>query len=324
MLNPLFFTVCSLAEYPSALALGHSLQRQVPGAAFRIGLADRPERLPAEALRPFPVVGVEEIDLPDLTALSERYTWLEFLHLTRPFFARFFLETDPTVEGLFFLGPNCSVLAPPTAALTAFSTGSIGLIPQRLTPPADPTRLPAERQVLNEGVYHGAAWALRRGREADRFLAWWSARLQSTGFLNLCEGYGLDQLWLNLVPVFFENVVCLRDPGYGLGVVNADERRPARGLSGWEVLGVPLVLVNWAGFDFGRGRWASYLTNRRTDSGWVELAGDYWREHPSYLNLSGLNPAFGRAYRPRRTPLGRYRFTRPLRRLVEWIDRVQP
>ncbi len=322
MFNPLFFTVCSLAEYPSALALGRSLQRQLPGAAFWIGLADRPERLPAHAPRPFPVVGVDEIGLPDLPTLACRYTWLEFLHLSRPFFAHYFLAIEPTVDGLFFLGPECSVLAPPTAALTAFSSASIGLIPQRLHPPTDPTRLPAERQVLNEGVYQGAAWALRRGPEADRFLAWWSARLHKKGFLNRCEGYGLDQLWLNLVPAFFEEVVCLRDPGYGAGVVNADERQPTPISSGWEVTGVPLVLVNWAGFDFCQGRWGRHLTNRPTETGWAELAKKYALDRSSDLILSHLSPMYGRAHRLRRTPLERYRFTRPLRSLVAWIDRV--
>ncbi|MBC7892441.1 MAG: hypothetical protein H7Y12_09525 [Sphingobacteriaceae bacterium] len=324
MLNPLFFTVCSLAEYPSALALGRSIHRQIPGAKFWIGLADRLERLPAHAPRPFPVADVEKIDLPDLAALTGRYTWLEFLHLTRPFFARYFLEIEPSTESLFFLGPECSFMAPPTAALTAFSTASIGLFPQRLTPPADPTRLPAERLVLNEGVYQGAAWALRRGPEAERFLTWWSARLHSTGFLNLCEGYGLDQLWFNLVPAFFEEVLCLREPGYGLSVVNADERQLVHSPSGWEVNDVPLVLVNWTGFDFRQRRWANYLTNRRTETEWDELAREYESNRPFDMNLSKLTPTFGRAYQPRRTPIGRYRITRPLRRIVAWIDRFQP
>jgi len=315
-LRTLFFTVCSLRQYPQALALGESLGRHHPEALFRIGLADRPERLPAEAPRPFPVVGAEALGIPDFQRFTEKYTWLEVLHALRPQFARYFLTQNPAVDRLVFLGPESWVLAPLTDWLAELDAYAIALLPQRLAPPRD-DRWPAERFFLNVGVYQGDGWAVRRSPEAERFLEWWSARTAGKGWLRQCEGYGLDQLWLNLVPAFFGGVGTLRHPGYGVGCGNADERPLRQAAEGWRVGEWSLALVNWAGLHPRRPRWEAHRTDRPMTPAWRALAADY---RQALGPLIRLEPAFGVPYAPPRTPRSRYRFIRPLRRLMDWID----
>lgn len=317
-MSTVFFTVCSLRQYPQALALGESLRRHHPGGTFLIGLADRLERLPATAPRPFGVVEAEALELPAFDAFVEKYTWLEVLHALRPWFARHFLGHHPAADRLVFLGPASWVLAPLADWLAALDAHAIALLPQRLAPPRD-DRWPAERHFLNVGVYQGDAWALRRGSEADRFLAWWSGRTREKGWLRPCEGYGLDQLWLNLVPAFFEGVVALRQPGYGVGYGNADERPLRRTKAGWAVSDQPLALVNWTGLDPRRPRWEADATDRPMTPAWRALAGEY-RQTVGPMALP--EPALGRPFTPPRPPRSRYRYIRPLRRLVAWIDTV--
>ncbi len=320
-MTTLFFTVCSLQQYPQAVAVGHSLQRHHPTANFAIGLADRPERLPTDAPQSFPVVGVETLAIPEFGQFVEKYTWLEVLHATRPFFARFFLDQNPAADGLVFLGPECWVTAPLTGLIGAMDPANLVLLPQRLHPPTD-AHWPAERHFLNMGVYQGETWALRRGTESDQFLAWWAARLHEKGWLRLCEGYGLDALWLNLVPAFFEGVQCLKNPGYGVGYGNADERVLRRTADGWDANGDPLSLVDFAGLNSSTLTWEPHLTDRPLAASWRELAGEYRGKIPNSGPFAALRPAFGTDFLFNKTPLDRYRLTRPLRRLVDWLDTV--
>lgn len=314
----MFFTVCSLRQYPQALALGHSLQRHHPESQFAIGLADQPARLPTEAPRPFPVVGAEVLNVPDLQQFIEKYTWLEVLHALRPQFARYFFNQYPAADRLVFLGPESWVLAPMTEWLAQLSTHAIALLPQRLQPPRD-THWPAERHFLNVGVYQSDGWAVRRSPEAERFLDWWWARLRDKGWLRLCEGYGLDSLWLNLVPAFFDDVATFRHVGYGVGYGNADERPLTQTNGGWRVGDVPLTLMFWSGLDAARLRWEPHLTDRPLPPSWRSLAADYAQAVPV---MSTPDPAFGLAFTPQRTPRSRYRLIRPLQRWVAWIEQV--
>lgn len=314
----LFFTVCSLRQYPQALALGESLRRHHPDCSFFIGLADQPERLPDGVPRPFPVIGAEVLQIPDFHKFTEKYTWLEVLHALRPQFARYFLVQHPESDRLAFLGPESWVLAPLTDWLDTLDAHASSLLPQRLGPPRD-EHWPAERHFLNVGVYQGEAWALRRSQAAERFLEWWSARTVEKGWLRLCEGYGLDQLWLNLVPVFFEASHTWLHPGYGVGYANADER-PLQEVAGrWLTGDVPVSLVTWTGLDRQRLRWEPHRTDRALSAAWRRLAARYVREISPFV---GVEPAFGRDFSPPRTPRSRYRFIRPLRRLMAWVERV--
>lgn len=317
-MRTLFFTVCSLRQYPQALVLGHSLQQHHPDCVFFIGLADQPERLPVVAPRPFPVVGTQPLTIVDFQKFIEKYTWLEVLHALRPHFARYFFDRYPSANNLVFLSPESWVLSPLTGLLECLTERPIALLPQRLHPSHD-GHWPAERHFLNVGVYQGEAWAVRRSAETARFLDWWSVRLREKGWLRLCEGYGLDQLWLNLVPAFFEQVAIVGEPGLGVGVGNADERPLTHTHAGWQVGNSPLTLVNWSGFDLDRLRWEAHQTDRATSEAWRSLAATYRRAVPA-IGMPG--PAFGQPFTPPRTPRSRYRFIRPLQRLTAWIDQV--
>ena len=269
--------------------------------------------------RPFPIVGAEELPISDFQKFIGEYTWLEILHALRPHFARYFFDQHLTADRFVFLGPENWVLAPLRGVLNSLAEHPIALLPQRLQPPHD-DHWPAERHFLNVGVYQADTWALRRSEEAERFLDWWSTRMREQGWLRLCEGYGLDQLWLNLVPVFFERVATVLEPGLGVGVGNADERLLTKTGADWQVGQQPLTLVNWAGFDLSRLRWEAHLTDRPTAAPWRALAVVYRQEVPAMTSTP--EPAFGRPLARPRIPRSRYRYIRPLQRLMAWIDRV--
>jgi hypothetical protein len=56
-------------------------------------------------------------------------------------------------------------------------------------------------------------------------LEWWEERTLKFGFDNVAEGYFVDQLWINLVPIYFKGVKVLREFGYNAAPWNLHERR---------------------------------------------------------------------------------------------------
>jgi hypothetical protein len=86
-MTQLVYTVCSISQIPFALALGEDLQKYEPNTQFVIGLADRlPSDLPAIA---FPIVAADELGLPFLSEMGNRYTIDELTRSLKPYFASF-------------------------------------------------------------------------------------------------------------------------------------------------------------------------------------------------------------------------------------------
>ena len=99
-MTQLVYTVCSISQIPFALALGEDLQKHEPNTKFVIGLADRlPSDLPAIA---FPIVAADELGLPFLTEMANRYTVDELTRSLKPYFASF-LEKKYQANKIIFL-----------------------------------------------------------------------------------------------------------------------------------------------------------------------------------------------------------------------------
>ena len=59
----------------------------------------------------------------------------------------------------------------------------------------------------------------------NNFLDWWGERTKQFSYIDLENGYFTDQIWFNLVPLFFKQVHTLTHPGYNMAVWNLHERQ---------------------------------------------------------------------------------------------------
>lgn len=59
----------------------------------------------------------------------------------------------------------------------------------------------------------------------QKFLEWWGERTRRYAYADTGKGLFTDQIWFNLVPVFFEKVKILLHKGYNMAIWNLHERK---------------------------------------------------------------------------------------------------
>ncbi|MCY7350552.1 MAG: hypothetical protein LH606_07775 [Cytophagaceae bacterium] len=307
-----FFTVAWLRQLPQAIELAASLARVYPGQCLHVGLVDSTENLPENLPENLRIHPVASIKLPDFNGLIQKYSQTEFRNLTKPFFAKYLLDTFPDTTQLIYLSPESVVLAPLDTLLRALNTHAIALVSQ-LTVPPNGRNLATEGHFLNVGTYDAGLWGVRRGGVASSFLSWWAASLHQRGWLRLCQGYGSDQLWLDLVPAFFDEVLLIRQPDYVL--------RIAYGLRA-NVAG-STVVVNFEGIDPDTWPTPDRVLSKEVKNRIAEYRHRV-NSRAIHQTTRKIAPAFGTADPSPPAPLWRRQLARPVRWFIQFIDKFQP
>jgi hypothetical protein len=95
-------------------------------------------------------------------------------------------------------------------------------------------------------MYDAGFWGIRKTENVLRFLKWWQDRLADRAYFDLCNGMNHEQLWLNYVPIFFENVTVNKNKGWNVGLHNLNERVLTKNGSKWLVNQMePLLFINF-------------------------------------------------------------------------------
>ncbi|UTA70140.1 hypothetical protein [Emticicia sp. 21SJ11W-3] len=237
----LFFTLCHINQLPNAILLGDTIRENHPSAIYFIGLIDKAERIPSAFQSPYRIVSVDELVIPDFETMAATYNTLELLNNTKPFFAKYALQQSDKVLYL-----DCtSVLFNPVDFISQdLNHYSIILVPQLLHAGVHPD----EKQILNTGIYHSGFIGFKKSDETIRFLDWWGKNTTQKGSTNLCIGLNSDQLWLEHVPNFYDNVLLSKNNGINIGPWNLPERKIDASTN--KVNGQPLISVNFKGMPY--------------------------------------------------------------------------
>lgn len=307
MTDALFFTVAWLRQLPQVMELADSLAAVYPAHCLHVGLVDPPEAVPRNLPVNLKIHPVSVLDLPDFEDLIQKYTRTEFRNLTKPFFARYFLNTFPETQQIIGLSPESRLLAPLDALHQALTTQAIVLVSQLTAPPRAGSLL-IEGHFLNVGTYDAGLWGVRRSDVALHFLDWWAGSLRQRGWLRLCAGFGSDQLWLDLVPAFFDDVAIFNQSNY---VVKLpwDSASPVADTT---------VLLQFEGVGTDRARLPKAAKRLLT------AYRDGIASRPDYQFLRNRIPAFGLPDPLLPASPWRRTLARPIRRVIRLINRFQP
>lgn len=131
-------------------------------------------------------------------------------------------------EKLVYLDPDVAVFNSLSPIEYILDDYSIVLTPHQTDPELAHARISIqdnELASLQYGVFNFGFFAIRDDDEANRFLNWWSARLDEWCHDRLDIGLFVDQKWANLIPCFFDSVKILRDPGYNVASWNLNTRK---------------------------------------------------------------------------------------------------
>lgn len=136
------------------------------------------------------------------------------------------IMTRHNPEKIMYLDPDIAVyetLEPISSLLDSYE---IILTPHNLSPELDERGIiDNEIAPLKHGIYNLGFIAVRCNGEGRKFSEWWRERLLSFCYDDILKGLFTDQRWCDHVPVFFNNVHILKDPGYNVASWNLSNRK---------------------------------------------------------------------------------------------------
>ncbi len=125
---------------------------------------------------------------------------------------------------VLFLDPDVQVLGDLEPLFSQAAQHSITLTPHFVRPPETEDSTERELHILQSGVFNAGCVGVTNTPSGRRFLAWWEDRVENRCAWEVASGLYFDQRWLDLAPVYFDDVVVVRDPSYNIAYWNLPER----------------------------------------------------------------------------------------------------
>jgi hypothetical protein len=219
------FTLCSTNYLAHAKTLGDSLREYNPGYHFVIGLVDRlPSQIQPSFWHPYELIQIEELEIDGFAEMVQRYDVVELNTAVKPFYFEHLYGRDAASEAVIYLDPDILVCAPFDRLAKLLDIHHIIVTPHSCTFENSPTAIYYEQGMLGMGIYNLGFIATRRSELTTAFLNWWKYRLREHCYAAPGDGTFVDQLWINLAPLYFP-VHVEKDPGYNMCYWNHFERR---------------------------------------------------------------------------------------------------
>jgi hypothetical protein len=219
-------TLCSANYLAHAKTLGDSVLQHNPGFHFVIGLVDRwPQKLERSYCEKFEVIEVERLSPPRFSDMTQKYNLVELNTAVKPFYMEFLFERDQECDAIIYLDPDILVYGSFDALLRKLRTVNIVVTPHSCTYDDSDASLRIEKSMLSNGIYNLGFIAMFRTVETARFIRWWKSRLMEHCYYRPgVAGCFFDQLWINLAPLYFRDVLVETDPGCNISHWNHFER----------------------------------------------------------------------------------------------------
>lgn len=145
-------------------------------------------------------------------------------------------------DAVVYLDPDTCLFNALDPLVALLETHEIVLTPHILQPEREDMAI-RDNEIcpMWAGIFNLGFVAIRTHGEGARFARWWAERLLKYCHDDPAKGLFVDQKWCDHVPVFFDHVHILKDPGYNVASWNVNQRRITMGADG-EVLanGAPL------------------------------------------------------------------------------------
>lgn len=216
------FTLCSINYLAQAKVLYESVKCTNPSWRFIIGLVDKNSTVDLSFLD-CEVLSVEEIEIAGFEKMVKEYQIVELLTSVKPFYINWLYQQNPDAKNVIYLDPDIKVFGSLKHLENLLTKFDVVLTPQH-TSPINDGYMPTELHVSRTGLYNLGFIGTRRSENTISIMTWWENRLRDQCILDLTRGYFVDQLWMNLAPIFFENVLVEKNPGYNMAHWNLHER----------------------------------------------------------------------------------------------------
>lgn len=195
-------------------------------------------------------VEAADLNIENFDWMREHYNIIELNTAIKPFTFKYLINKyNP--EFIHYLDPDTCTYAPLTAIEDEMGKdNSILLTPHSLAPLAMDGNRPTDQTFLNAGIYNLGFLGLRADDTSKRMLDWWCEILKEHCLIDTKNGLFVDQLPMNLVPLYFDHVKVTRHKGLNVAYWNLHERVIHKEKEGkFYVNQDPLVFYHFSNFN---------------------------------------------------------------------------
>jgi hypothetical protein len=277
-------TIITKSYLPYARTLASSLAEHNPDVDLYVLLADKIDGYFDPALEPFKFIYLEDLsDTQTVEQMCFYYTPFELCCALRGFLHEYMFEQTNAQKWLF-LDSDIMVYNSLDIIFEQLENSSILLTPHRTNPlPSSYTAY--EINFLKNGLYNAGFLGLRKTDTSKMFISWFKNVLKSFSFNdysnqeNSLRGLFVDQLWFNLVPLYFSEVRFCLDQGANLGHWNLFGKSLTKDKNdNINVNEQPLLFIHFSGWDIkNTNKVSKYAPMYEQDlpSLWSEISKNY-------------------------------------------------
>ena len=181
--------------------------------------------------------------------LRSRYNDFEFCNSIKPFLCHWLFEQFEKAKTILYIDSDL-VFYNKIELEDQLVDSSIIITPHSLSGFPIDNRSTSELDILNSGIYNAGFFIVSNSCNGMKFLDWWKIRTLTYCYVDFEKGMFVDQIWLNLVPLYFDGVLVLRNLGYNVAHWNLHERILSK-QDNWYVNDkFKLVFFHFSGFAF--------------------------------------------------------------------------
>ena len=249
MSKTVIVTTCSANHLAQAKGMADSARKFNPGYEVMIGLVDRLEgRVEPAFYAPHDILEAHAMELPVFEAMRERYDVFELNCALKSFFAEAALKKYHA-DKIIFLDSDMLVFDSLQYIEEELERHSVLLTPHIWSPIPMDNKRPYEREMLKNGIYNAGFFALKNDQGGHAFLDWWKERMVEQCYVDLKHGMFVDQKWLNLAPIYFNQVKLLDHAGCNIAYWNLHERMVSKRDGKFFVNDQPLLFYHYSGYS---------------------------------------------------------------------------
>lgn len=244
------FTICSINYLAQAKILSESIKKTNPDYEFVIGLCDKIDGsgVDTSKLEGLNILEVHTIGIDGFQEMTDIYDITELNTAVKPFYINYFLNTRPDIERVIYFDPDIEIFDKLTGIEEGLDNHNIVLTPHFYTPIFD-KKSRTEQQMFVNGIYNLGFLAVKRSEETTKFINWWMTKLKTECFMDIQNGMFVDQLYCNMVPLYYQGVKIDKYPGYNISYWNLHERTVTQEGQNYFVNGVPLIFYHFSSLN---------------------------------------------------------------------------
>lgn len=197
----------------------------------------------------FEIIEVKKI-LPDIhTTLINKYNPFEVCCALKPILGLHQLESG-NFQHLIYADTDLCFYSNLDTVFNELNQNDFFLTPHCYESPKDYQKI-SELDLNATGLYNGGFYVLKNSENAKEILNWWSDKTIHKGYNDVAKGMFVDQIWLNYLPLYFNNITISKNKAINMAYWNLHERELSVN-KGFKCNNTPLVMYHFSGFRLAR------------------------------------------------------------------------